>query len=271
MDSILSTSVAASNAGPNESRTRITCGRRLFDHLSRTTRALTGFGVYGFRWIAPWFAYAVSPLLNRLALGRTVHFQGFNVRLGECDLYTFANVFTDYPVAELSTALRDVQVVVDLGANAGSFLFLIQKLSEKIGYRPRLVALEPAAENAAFLCQQPFAQEVKIYQAAAGPSDGTGRLVRGQNSVTHHVDFSAGVPAERVQLVSLKSLCQEPALVKMDIEGGELAILQHTLPENVRHLIVEWHHAGRPSDFLSGKWKRISEDIHGATTWHFCR
>ena len=268
---ILSNSAAANNVRPNESQTAFGCGRLLLDHTNRVARALAGFRVFGFGWLRPWIAYSVSPVITRLMSGRIGHFNGFNARFAECDLYTFANVFADYPVAELSNALRDVEVIVDLGANVGAFLFLVRRLCKKIGRRLPMVALEAAAENAAFLRKQPFADEVEIYQAAAGPSDGTARLVRGANSVTHHVDFSAGAVGELVKVLSLESLCRQRALVKMDIEGDELAILEHALPESVRHLILEWHHRGRPSDLIPGNWKRISTDIHGASTWYFRR
>jgi len=270
-NAILSNSAAANNAGPNESQTAFECGRLLLDHTNRVGRALEGFRVFGFGWLRPWIAYSVSPVITRLVPGRIGHFNGFNARLAECDLYTFANVFLDYPIAELSNALADVEMVVDLGANVGAFLFLVRRLCEKIGRRVRMVALEPAAENAAFLRKQPFADEVEIYQAAAGPSGGTARLVHGANSVTHHLDFSAEGDGELVQVFSLESLCRQRALVKMDIEGGELAILEHALPESVRHLVLEWHHRGRPSDLFPGNWKRISTDIHGASTWYFRR
>jgi hypothetical protein len=60
-------------------------------------------------------------------------------------------------------------------------------------------------------------------------------------------------------------------LVKMDIEGGERRILECGLPKSIRHLVLEWHHRGSPADFVRGRWKRISTDIHGASTWYFRR
>ncbi|HEY2101639.1 MAG TPA: FkbM family methyltransferase [Chthoniobacterales bacterium] len=271
MSAILSDSVAANSCRSNETQSGLRSGRIFLDHIYRVARALDGFRAYGRRWLVPWTAYSVSPILSRLVPGRIAHFHGFNARLGECDLYTFANVFTDYPIAELSSALREVELVIDLGANVGSFLFLVQNLCERMGHQPRLVALEPATSNVEFLRKQPFAEQVEIYQAAAGPSDGTGRLVSGQNSVTDHVEFSRHAAGPLVPVLSLESLCRQRALVKMDIEGGEVEILARILPENVRHLILEWHGHGRPSDLLPGNWKRISADIHGASTWHFWR
>jgi FkbM family methyltransferase len=261
MDAILSNSAAAIEPvhGPRKID-------MLIDHARRSVTALAGFRVYGSNWIRPWLTYALSPLLSRAALDAVARFANFNARLGEGDLYTFANVFTDYPVAKIKSALRDVELVVDLGANVGAFSYLTLSLGKK-----RIIAVEPERDNAAFLRAQPFANALEIVQAAVGPSEGSARLIHGENSVTHHVDLTNTSEGETVSVASLDSLCNAPALVKMDIEGGELAILQHGLPENVRHLVLEWHHRGSPADFVRGNWRHISTDMHGATTWWFSR
>ena len=53
------------------------------------------------------------------------------------------------------------------------------------------------------------------------------------NSVARHVDFSGSAEDQTPPVMSLKSLCDRPALVKMDIEGGEFEVLEGGLPENV--------------------------------------
>lgn len=257
MHAILSSSVVASDAAPASRKIDM-----LIDHARRSLTATRGFGIYGMRWTRPWMTYAVSPLLNRMDRA-SVRFADFHVRLGEGDLYTFANVFSDYPIENISSALREVELVVDLGANVGAFSYLAHSLGAK-----HIIAVEPEPANAAFLRAQPFAHALDIREAAVGPSDGTARLMRGENSVTHHVDLAS---AGETQVVSLASLCDAPALVKMDIEGGELPILRNGLPENVRYLVLEWHHAGAPSQFVRGNWRHISTDMHGATTWWFSR
>jgi len=271
MDATLCTSVEVNRTQPRESGIVAERGSMLRDHCRRIFAARKGFRVYGLRWFLPWLTYCLSPVINRIARGRMISFKEFNVRLGDGDLYTFANIFADYPVREIERGLSDVDLVVDLGANVGAFSCLIVALCRRKKLDLPIIAVEPNAANVKLLRQQPFAKAILIHDAAVGPANGTGRLVRGQNSVTDCVDFSGTHEGTEVKTISLESLCDRPALVKMDIEGGELAILRHGLPENVRHLVLEWHHPGSPADFVRGNWKRISTDIHGATTWHFRR
>ncbi len=263
MDAILSNLAAANNSEPSS--------RVLLDHVRRIIAALEGFRVYGSVWLWPWITYCFSPLVSRFSPGKIARFDGFRARLDQGDLYTFANVFADYPVVDLARALPEVELIVDLGANVGAFSFLMQTLCRKSGCDPQIVAVEPDAANAAFLREQPFANALEIHEAAVGRSNGTARLVPGQNSVTHHVDFSGSANGLTIPVISLESLCDRPALVKMDIEGSELAVLEVGLPENVQHLVLEWHHAGAPTDIVAGNWIQISSDIHGASTWYWRR
>lgn len=243
----------------------------LREHGRRSLIALRGFGMYGRGWTLPWLAYCASPIVSRTQVGRVAFFQGFNTRLDQGDLYTYANVFADYPVADIGAALGEVRLVVDAGANVGAFSFLVCQLGRKVGSIPRIIAVEAEETNVAFLRKQPFAKQLEIHHAAIGPSEGLGRLIAGKNSVTHRVDFSTAVGQTSVPVLTLQSLCNSPALVKMDIEGGELAILKRGLPANVRYLVLEWHYEGAPSDFIPGNWKRVSTDLYGATTWLLSR
>ena len=247
----------------------------LLDHCRRVCVASAGFKVLGRRWCSPFLGYSFSPILNRFAAGHTARFPGFNARLGEGDLYTFANLFEDYPVKQIREALRDVDLVVDLGANVGAFSYLVLELCRDKGSAPRIIAVEPNAANTLFLRAQPFSDSITIHHAAVGPENGVARLVRGQNSVTDHVDFSGTAEGDDVAVLSLHSLCDRPALVKMDIEGGEHEILKRGLPDNVRHLMLEWHSKPgepvslQPADLVPGDWTLISRDIHGSSMWYF--
>ena len=246
--------------------TLISPARLFLDHLRRTIDALAGFRVCGGHWFRPWATYCALPIVKHLAPETSLQFDGFRVRLQECDLYTFANVFADYPLGEIVNALPEVNLIVDLGANVGAFSFLLRNLCDL-----PIVAVEPDPKNVAFLRAQPFASSVEIHEAAVGSFEGSGRLATGINSVTHHVDFAEHAEGHTVSVLGLSSLCRAPALVKMDIEGAELGILEHGLPDNVLHLVLEWHHNGSPADLVPGNWKQISTDMYGASTWYFRR
>jgi FkbM family methyltransferase len=246
----------------------------LLDHSRRVIRAASGFEVYGAGWLRPWLTYCCSPLLKRVASERIAHFSDFKVRLGECDLYTFANIFEDYPVPDIERALNEIELIVDLGANVGAFSCLAAALCRKHKLDHPIIAVEPNSANVKFLREQPFARAISIRQAAVGATAGTARLVRGYNSVSDYVDFSGHAPGETIDVISLDSLCDRPALVKMDIEGSEWEILETGLPRHVRHLVLEWHprpesHCTAPADLLPGNWKLISRDLFGASMWYF--
>lgn len=251
--------------------------RLLTDHARRSLKAVAGFKLFGFDWLRPWISYSFSPLLSRLLSKKTIRFGSFNVRRGECDLYTFANIFEDYRPDLVRRALQDVDLVLDLGANVGAFSFLITAFCERDGRKRMIRAVEPNNQNVEFLRNQPFAEAIEIHEAAVGPVEGTARLVHGINSVTDHVDLSPTANASSIRVISLEALCDRPALVKMDVEGSEWEILRHGLPMNVHHLFLEWHpdHAARPSlepaDLIPGHWQKLACDPHGATMWYFHR
>lgn len=251
--------------------------RLLTDHARRSLKALAGFKLFGREWLRPWISYSLSPLLNRFLSKTTVRFGRFNARRGECDLYTFANIFEDYRPGLVRHALQDVDLVVDLGANVGAFSFLITAFCEREGRQRTIRAVEPNRQNVEFLRSQPFADAIEIHEAAVGPVEGAGRLVYGINSVTDHVDLSPSANGSSIRVISLQALCDQPALVKMDVEGSEWGILRHGLPMNVRHLFLEWHpdqaagHSLEPADFVPGAWQKLACDPHGATMWYFHR
>ncbi len=255
---------------------RVTPGRQLIDHIRRIGKALDGFRVFPGGWSKAWLCYALSPLLNRLWRGRTGNFPGFRVRWGEGDLYTFANLFEDYPVDLLRGALADVELVLDLGANVGAFSFLVGQLTRDAKRKPMIAAIEPNTGNVEFLRRQPFAKGLTIHHAAVGPDAGIAQLIRGKNSVSDYVDFSGQKSGTPIPVLALDELVDRPALVKMDIEGGESSVLEKGLPANVRYLVLEWHAdelrpARLPCDLVPGDWKLISDDIFGSSMWYFRR
>ena len=243
----------------------------LADHFQRSYKALTGFQIFGRSWIPLWLFYIFSPLLSRI-LGSQEWSCGLcRFRTDQGDAYTFANIFEDYPVADVSKALIGVEKVIDAGANVGAFSLLVMKLTSD---RPlEIVALEPMDDNVALLQRQPFARSIKILPAALGPHDGHVAMHRGFNSVTHFADFTSASEKDQVPMYGLAGLCDRPTLLKMDIEGGEHAVLAAGLPENVTALFLEWHpipgeETSDPRSLIPrGLWRQVSSDIYGSSMW----
>lgn len=242
------------------------------DHLKRIAVAARGFEIIGWKWIMPFLVYAGSPAISRLKPKKRVDFATFSTRLGECDIYTFANLFGDYPLKLLRQSLLEVTHVIDVGANVGAFSWLALKIAGQSGRKLRVAAIEPSEENVQFLRSQPFAVDLDILHGAVGANDGFGKLITGINSVTHTVEPAQnGVPVH-----SLQSLCTEPVLLKMDIEGGEFHVLRNGLPDNVRTMFLEWHsgpETDRPEDptklIPRGHWQCVSRDLYGSSTWYW--
>ncbi|OAI41377.1 hypothetical protein AYO41_01625 [Verrucomicrobia bacterium SCGC AG-212-E04] len=248
------------------------------DHLKRTVLATRGFALCGRKWLMPWLTYALSPALSRMQPKRRIAFEQFSARLGECDLYTYANVFEDYRVSLLERALEEVELVIDAGANVGAFSWLVLTVAQKNGANPHLIAVEPDASNVRFLSAQPFADRIEIVEGALGARDGHGRFVTGANSVTHTVDIladenGADDKSASLRVYGLGGLCAgKSSLLKMDIEGGEHEVLAVPLPPSVRYMFLEWHpkagHADHPQSRIEGgRWHLLSQDLWGSSCW----
>jgi hypothetical protein len=90
----------ASNARPNECCAETGCDWLFFDYARLSVQPLAGFRVYGRGRLRSRATYCFFPIVNQLEPKKIARSHSFNTRLGECDLYTFANVFADYPLFE---------------------------------------------------------------------------------------------------------------------------------------------------------------------------
>jgi len=227
-------------------------------------------GLAGFRYCGPaWFGvlclYLVHPVIGRVFPGRVVRCGRIRVRLGDCDLSVLVNLFRDYDIRFLSRAVAAADLVIDAGANIGTFSFLVKQI------RPdaKVIAIEPDPETYQFLTSQPFASDILCKLAAIGPRDGHGQLIRGPNSVTHSMEFGG---EGRTDVISVASLVEGRTLLKLDIEGGELDVLDAGLPSGVEWLLMEWHYRVSPAErFPAGVLRRILTTIYGQTTWTWVR
>ncbi len=173
----------------------------------------------------------------RLRDGSTVIY-----RLNRGDIQTVREVWIE-ETYRLPVPLEGVETVVDLGANIGlASIYLAGRLECK-----RLLAVEPDHANLS-IARANFAANatpVELIPAAVGPSDGEARFSRARDANLGHLDES-GVLVEVVSMRSLFARLPEGSmadLVKLDIEGGEQALLDgdRSWLRRVRALMIEFH------------------------------
>jgi FkbM family methyltransferase len=140
--------------------------------------------------------------------------------------------------------------VVDVGANIG---YNTVYAARRVGPAGRVVAVEPATDNLRVLRENVAANaldNVVVHAAAAGRAHERRALfLRGDvsavNSLFEQSVYAAVTGVEQVRVTPLDDLVNGDAdLVKIDVEGAELDVLQGMARLLRRHgirLIVEWH------------------------------
>ncbi len=162
------------------------------------------------------------------------------IRHGSGDAVTLGEVFheRDYrPPAELERTLGQARQVLDLGANVGLFgAYAAARWSAA-----EIVAFEPDPANAAVhrmaIAANGLQRRWRLVQAAAGARDGSAAFAAGNVALSHLLDSgTAGAIAQpgrkpgsvstiEVPVRDVLPLLARTDLLKMDIEGGEWAIL----------------------------------------------
>jgi FkbM family methyltransferase len=167
------------------------------------------------------------------------------VRHGTPDVITLGEVFhrPDYdPPVEVLARLPEAPRILDLGANAGYFG------AYAFGRWPAasVEAFEADPANAAVLerCMtlNGLGERWRVHRAAAGAHDGSLAFVAGEFATSHAA--AAGEPGSiEVPLVDVVPLLAGVDLLKMDIEGGEWAILLDDRLAEVRPpaMVFEYH------------------------------
>jgi FkbM family methyltransferase len=204
--------------------------------------------------VSPSVPFALRELLHRDGLvfyrvrenGRTVairHSAGAGVILAE--------VFNrhDYqPSGDLEEALAQPNTIVDLGGNIGLFgLFAAVRWP-----RAQIVAFEPDPDNAAVhrltIDANGLAERWQLIQTAASNRDGQVSFVAGLNAVSHVADGTASEPTIEVPMQDVLPQIAQADLLKMDIEGGEWAILGDPRFREAppRAVVLEYHTEGCP-------------------------
>lgn len=116
---------------------------------------------------------------------------------------------------------------LDVGANAG---FYTLAFSRQVGSAGRVWAVEPFAENVSSLLRHldlNGVRNVTVFQAAVAAARGTAHFhVHRSNSMGRITDADTALVVPTLSLDALLDQAPVPDVIKMDIEGGELAALQ---------------------------------------------
>lgn len=157
----------------------------------------------------------------------------------------------------LAAAMPDAECFVDVGAHVGVYaLTLAQAFPDK-----RVIAVEPLPSNFAHLARgialngltNLVAHQAVVSEVAGRAtfhvsplSDANGSLVRPAHYQTGDVVMEAAryrarhpgfVPTLDVETVRLEDLVDRPAVVKIDVEGGEAGVLRSGAPALAKGLV----------------------------------
>ena len=156
------------------------------------------------------------------------------------NLYCGLHEYSD--MAFILHFLRPGDLFMDVGANVGSYTVLASGAAGA-----RTVAIEPIHGTAMSLRKNLEANRiehlVEIVEAAAGAEMGTAMMTTHMDTMNYITDDES-LPTDRVPTVTLDSLNQQPAALKLDLEGHEFHALQGatqtlTAP-TLKALIVEF-------------------------------
>ncbi len=181
--------------------------------------------------VRPSLSFALRELLRREGLrfyrlrasGRRVA-----IRHGSGDIVILGEVFNRRyyePVGEARRVLMNASNILDLGGNIGLFgLFAADRWPEA-----RIVAFEPDPDNASVheltIGANNLGSRWQLVKAAAAARDGHVAFAAGHAAVSHMADEASGEGTIEVQALDVLPRIAEADLLKMDIEGGEWAIL----------------------------------------------
>jgi FkbM family methyltransferase len=211
------------------------------------------------RTVRPAWRFALRELARRPGLVlHVVRESGavVGVRHGTGDVVTLGEIFheRDYaPPPPLAARLDALEAprLLDLGANAG--MFGVQALARWPG--ASCVGYEPDPANAAVhervIAANGWEGRWELRRAAAGAADGTAAFVADQVALSRLAAVGgAGTAGSAIQ-VPVRDVLPEIAradLVKMDIEGGEWAILgdPRFIAAPPRAVTMEYHPEGAP-------------------------
>jgi FkbM family methyltransferase len=170
------------------------------------------------------------------------------IRHGSGDAVTLGEVFHEHdyrPTGDVEHALRNVKRILDLGANVGLFgAFAAARWPEA-----EILAFEPDPDNAAVhertIAANGLEVRWKLVRAAAGAHDGVAAFAAGHVALSHLLERTNRESAGdiKVHIKDVVPQLERTDLLKMDIEGGEWAILgdRRFREAPPRVIVLEYH------------------------------
>lgn len=148
--------------------------------------------------------------------------------------------------------------IVDLGANVGLFTaFILSRYPAA-----RITAFEPDADNARLLrdtvSRNGSSSGFVLHEACAMPSDGPVRFATGGHQFSHIADGSEAGASEVPGIDVFPFL--DVDLLKIDIEGGEWALLADPRFGEARSVVMEYHPMMCPAVDPRALVKRLLEE-----------
>lgn len=144
---------------------------------------------------------------------------------------------------QITSRLPELNVIYDIGANVGGFTEVMKRKypnADIYCFEPVPINFEELVKNV------PYAQAFQFGIFYGQTS--TKLLWRGSNEGAIFVEYTdSGEPRiDRGEVAELKELedlgIPKPDLIKMDVEGSELNIIEHSaIVKETPYLIVEWH------------------------------
>jgi FkbM family methyltransferase len=123
--------------------------------------------------------------------------------------------------------IKKGDTVFDIGANAGIYTLLF---SEYVGEEGKVHAFEPLPENVTYLRRHVGInrlQNVSIHALAVASRSGKVRFAHTHSRFTSHIDVDGDLEVDTIALDDFvsKGGVTAPSVMKIDVEGGERAVL----------------------------------------------
>jgi FkbM family methyltransferase len=163
----------------------------------------------------------------------------------------------------IASVLRPGDVFIDIGANVGFYTILASK---RVGEKGRVYAIEPFLRNLFLLSihvKINRCSNVVIVPAACADVSGIALFQPGRNPAEGRIlssadNVDAALKMAPVPAISLDNLCKNlsvcPSVLKIDVEGAELRVLQgarETLRRCKPYLFISVHSDQMRRDVLS--------------------